>query len=544
MSARVFAQTQGQGALGATPAARGVLQRKCDCGNHASGGACEDCKKKDGILQRATDSPRGRTSGDAGEVPPIVYDVLRAPGESLDAPTRAFMEPRFGHDFSQVRVHTDAKAAESARAVNALAYTVGRNVVFGAGRYAPHADDGRRLLAHELTHTVQQSRFTQTPLPSRGALEIGEADDVHEREAIRIADSQADAIDASPMSSVAGRGVIQRQVNKPPAQPTAAGWGGCPQGKIAELNSELSNAAAWVSDAISDLASARRPARTTGALGRYLSTDAAHVANIIVPTLKQMLSELRGGAKNFKCLTQQQCIALNSKAPDAAALATHPISLCERYFTATSDATERAGDLIHETGHHAGLGGDTYEWTWPFPGLSVSERLRNADSFTAFVVTNHYSWHSPITGPIGLGVKAGASLQFGKGPVRYAVTAELDANLKKRVFHFFDLQLHQRFDVDTQGAIIYNLSSGARIFAPTALSRVPLHLDLKAGFALGYDPAQADKLQQFIFGPSAEAGVGVQSGHFGASLSYRHIWNVMSKNPDINAITISGELNF
>jgi len=70
------------------------------------------------------------------------------------------MEPRFGHDFSQVRVHTNAKVAESARAVNALAYTVGRDVVFGVGQYAPTTSAGQRLLAHELTHVVQQQGFS------------------------------------------------------------------------------------------------------------------------------------------------------------------------------------------------------------------------------------------------------------------------------------------------------------------------------------------------------------------------------------------------
>lgn len=81
---------------------------------------------------------------------------MSSPGQPLDAGTRAFMEPRFGQDFSQVRVHTDAKAAESTQAVNAVAYTVGRNVVFGAGQYAPGTSEGRRLMAHELTHVVQQ----------------------------------------------------------------------------------------------------------------------------------------------------------------------------------------------------------------------------------------------------------------------------------------------------------------------------------------------------------------------------------------------------
>jgi len=93
--------------------------------------------------------------------PRIVREVIDSPGRPLDAATRAFMEPRFGHDFSRVRVHTDARAGESAHAVEAKAYTVGTEIVFGVGRYAPHSSDGRRLLAHELTHVVQQVGVSQ-----------------------------------------------------------------------------------------------------------------------------------------------------------------------------------------------------------------------------------------------------------------------------------------------------------------------------------------------------------------------------------------------
>jgi len=89
-------------------------------------------------------------------VPAIVHEVLRSPGQPLDGATRAFMEPRLGYDFSQVRVHADRKAAESAIASNALAYTVGQNVVFGEGQYSPNTASGRRLLVHELTHVIQQ----------------------------------------------------------------------------------------------------------------------------------------------------------------------------------------------------------------------------------------------------------------------------------------------------------------------------------------------------------------------------------------------------
>ena len=79
---------------------------------------------------------------------------------------RTFFEPRFERDFSQVRVHADAHAAESAQAVQALAYTVGSDIVFGAGQYAPATTAGQRLLAHELTHVVQQGA-SQTLSPKR-----------------------------------------------------------------------------------------------------------------------------------------------------------------------------------------------------------------------------------------------------------------------------------------------------------------------------------------------------------------------------------------
>ncbi|NDJ79273.1 MAG: DUF4157 domain-containing protein [Chloroflexi bacterium] len=88
--------------------------------------------------------------------PSVTHDVLRSPGQPLDGATRAFMEPRFGRAFRHVRVHTGSKASESARAMNALAYTWQNDIVFGAGQYAPHTPRGQRLLAHELTHVVQQ----------------------------------------------------------------------------------------------------------------------------------------------------------------------------------------------------------------------------------------------------------------------------------------------------------------------------------------------------------------------------------------------------
>jgi hypothetical protein len=89
--------------------------------------------------------------------PPIVHGVLRSPGQPLDRGTRAFMESRFGYDFGKVRVHVDTQAAEAASSIAARAFTSGQSVVFGAGAYAPQTKSGRGLIAHELTHVVQQA---------------------------------------------------------------------------------------------------------------------------------------------------------------------------------------------------------------------------------------------------------------------------------------------------------------------------------------------------------------------------------------------------
>lgn len=128
-----------------------LLQRKLACdGSPGLAGECP-CKKKKLGLQR-----KSMNQAEPTEIPHIVHEVLQSPGQPLYHATRAFMEPRFGHDFSLVRVHRDAKAAESARSVGAKAYTIGQHIVFADGLYAPHTLRGEKLLAHELTHVVQR----------------------------------------------------------------------------------------------------------------------------------------------------------------------------------------------------------------------------------------------------------------------------------------------------------------------------------------------------------------------------------------------------
>ncbi len=176
-----------------------------------------------GILQRRSSNPElGYRCESAA--PSIVHDVLRSPGQALDSATRTFMEPRFGHDFSQIRIHADPKAASSAQAVNASAYTVGRDVVFGHERYAPETPAGRELIAHELAHTIQQrANVNATP---HAPIAIGDTGGLAEKEANEVAGRiMADAPVTKPFTS--SNQAVQRETpgsdaeKKPPEKKDA-----------------------------------------------------------------------------------------------------------------------------------------------------------------------------------------------------------------------------------------------------------------------------------------------------------------------------------
>jgi hypothetical protein len=179
----VLQMRNGSGGLPASsvplrPSQSEILQRKCACsGSPGLDGECAECRDKRLSMQR-------RTTGSPypSQAPSIVHEVLRSPGQPLDPTTRAFFEPRFGHDFSHVRIHMDTEAAESARAVKAWAYTVGTDVVFGEGRYSPGTPAGQRLLAHELAHTLQQTKGA-----AAGAERISDPGDPAEQDADRAA---------------------------------------------------------------------------------------------------------------------------------------------------------------------------------------------------------------------------------------------------------------------------------------------------------------------------------------------------------------------
>ena len=163
---------------------------------------CVPPKTRLPVQRRVTGEASGRS-----EAPAAVQEALRSPGRPLPSSIRQSMEARFGHDFSRVRVHADGKAAAAARAVNARAYTVGRDVVFDSGQYAPETLAGQRLLAHELTHVVQQERSGGDG--SRQVLRIGAPSSTAEQEARQSAAHILVGGTASPRASVAP-GTVQR----------------------------------------------------------------------------------------------------------------------------------------------------------------------------------------------------------------------------------------------------------------------------------------------------------------------------------------------
>lgn len=127
-----------------------------------------------------------------------VHDVINSGGEPLAADTRAEMEGRLGADFSDVRVHTDSRAHDSAKAVNAHAYTVGSNIVFQRDAYDPTSQAGRTTLAHELTHVMQQRSGPVDGEPQAGGIRVSDPSDRFERAAV----ANAEAVMSQPAPAV------------------------------------------------------------------------------------------------------------------------------------------------------------------------------------------------------------------------------------------------------------------------------------------------------------------------------------------------------
>ncbi|MCG2784879.1 MAG: DUF4157 domain-containing protein [Anaerolineae bacterium] len=396
------------------PATNVVLQRKCACGgNPGLSGECEACREKRlGTFQRSANGSAPRAL-----VPPVVQDVLSSPGQPLDETTRTMMEPRFGHDFSKVRVHTDARATASARAVNALAYTVGNNVVFGSGQFAPNTYAGRKLIAHELTHTIQQG--VTMPAGTCSALEVSNPGDTPEREAERASGLVTEGQSYHPQRG-AGQQLARQEgpldedeAGLPATAPaTATGTpvtfgtscsGGandpcqqsrCSATEVSTIQGDITRATGYVNLAISALGQSPITGATERALDWYFSDHSETTAAEVRRRLECILACLQDTETNsrFGCHPDYGGSALAyvcvGSSPVCSQVQTN-VCLTASHFD-ESDRV-RAQSIIHECAHRVGMSlgepqsvPDIYRHQSRFMFLDPSEALQNADSFAMF----------------------------------------------------------------------------------------------------------------------------------------------------------------
>lgn len=348
-----------------TPVTGGVLQRACACGKHTSaGGECEECnKKREGTLQRATVN-----TNPVHQIPPIVHEVLRSPGQLLDPTTRAFMEPRFGHDFSSVRVHTDAKAAESGQAVNAPAYTVGRDIVFGAGQHTPQTAASQKLMAHELTHVVQQARA------------------VSARESVRpfaVPAQQAHSFSSIAIEAPARRVEWKYGVVHGPAG-AANRFDDCPAQWKTSANAAQKLGSSWLANVVVGLASLPKPipAPVANLLTKHFHTTFDKDIAKILGRFAQLNTAINQSI-DFECETSCDPNVLGYVYSIWSDL-----HLCPYWFNSVAEL--QASTVIHELAHDVvGCDDNAYEWqTAKYSGMSVDDAINNADSYA------HFAWEA------------------------------------------------------------------------------------------------------------------------------------------------------
>jgi len=296
----------------------------------------EDDEEKEKLHARAAPD-----AGQPGREVKADLDVVPQGGQPLPDSARAFFEPRMGYDFEHVRIHADARATQSAKAVDALAYTVGSDVVFGAGQYAPDTPSGRRLLAHELAHVVQQTHSGPARLQRLGA---------------------------NPGCTAAERDIIRQSIF---------------------------NARGWLNKAIPQLEASPLSNKVIASLARNFGPTYGVAANasLIVGRLRVAHHEIStipfgcAGAADATCATLP-C----GYTPSAGA---HTATVCSNVtLVAGTSAVYQAGCVLHESFHAAfsRFNVDEYSgWhgasgsTAGYPGTGV-DPLLNADSYTTLVM--------------------------------------------------------------------------------------------------------------------------------------------------------------
>jgi hypothetical protein len=438
------------------------------------------------------------------------------------------MEARFGHDFSRVRVHTNGRAAESARAVNASAYTVGRDVVFGEGRYEPASTDGRRLLAHELTHVVQQGAASAPA----GTLPIERADSAAEQAARR---------------GEAPQGGSGPAVQREPTFPDTT----CDHVK-SNIERAWPTARKWVSHARRRLAD---PTDVAGELGTHFKLDPNDAAQ--AGDLSYVQDVFRRMEELFDQPVPQVCVPPNvgdeCQSPDGREFHAWVVDgvLQINYCTSAADVGLLRGEslietVVHEISHLADV--SNTDWAYrhravrtTYRKMTRAEAILNADSY-AELARDLYAGGPPRRVEnllFGGGVGALLSAQ----QPRWVVRAGMDVRSRTGI-EVFDLVggLHGFFsvsggespDISRRGPAIGGIIDFGVI---TRSPQTKMFLDTRLGGFFLEDP----KASGTAVGVSARALIGWASGGFRAGVDLHLLHDRLRDN---NAMIIGVELGY
>lgn len=254
-----------------------------------------------------------KASGTVPEAAPaIVREPLHSPGAPLDAASRAFFEARFGQDFSRVRVHTDARAAESARAVNARAYAVGQEIVFGAREFAPSTPAGKRLIAHELTHTLQQAA------------------------------TGADVLQRSPDDKGTGT-TEEKPVTK---------FVGCDKDQQSVIEAAITQAEGLASRATQALKQDFPLSYETSAMGAHFGSLSSDQQSTVIARYEQIGASLRN--KSYACQSKGEKVKEGKERVDFCGKASCPGDKIKLFPIFGKDGCPAGPVILHEAAHNAG----------------------------------------------------------------------------------------------------------------------------------------------------------------------------------------------
>ena len=315
-------------------------------------------------------------------VPSIVNEVVSSAGAPLDGGLRSYFEPRFGHNFGHVRVHAGLRAAESASAVNARAYTVGRHVVLGEGITHDGTGSDRRLFAHELAHVVQQDGYDEPPT------EVGPSNDAFE--------SQADGV-AARLEEPLDPGQHEPSTRRPTAVQRLGANPGCSMPQRTQIHQGIFDARGWLNKAIPNLEARPLSTAAIASLRRNFGPTygTAADAGLIAGRLRTAVHEISTIPFGCSAVGDVTCGVASPPCGYTPAAGGHSAVICTAPTLAAGvDPVYRAGCVLHESfhaafsrftiDHYSGWRGHSGS-SLPFPGPGT-DPLLNADSYTSLVI--------------------------------------------------------------------------------------------------------------------------------------------------------------